>query len=84
MDSTYKPFAPSENPSYGAEKEGDTEQNAEKLDKSLPLFCSDQAWEGEIKKWAGNHFPDLILEGSFRLDYHITAFYPRYMAFNHP
>jgi len=42
--------------------------------KGLPLFCSDQAWEGEIKKWAGNHFSDLILEGSFRLSYNGSIF----------
>ena len=40
----------------------------------LPLFCSDQAWKGDIKKWAGNHFPDLILEGSFRLSYNGSIF----------
>ena len=42
--------------------------------KGLPLFCSDQAWEGEIKKWAGNHFSDLILEGTFRLSYNGSIF----------
>ena len=42
--------------------------------KGLPLFCSDQAWEGEIKEWAGNHFSDLILEGSFRLSYNGSIF----------
>ena len=40
----------------------------------LPLFCSDQAWESEIKKWAGNHFSGLILEGSFRLSYNGSIF----------
>ena len=40
----------------------------------LPLFCSDQAWEGEIKKWAGYNFSDLILEGSFRLSYNGSIF----------
>ena len=42
--------------------------------KGLPLFCSDQAWEGEIKKWAGNHFSGLTLEGSFRLSYNGSIF----------
>lgn len=42
--------------------------------KGLPLFCSDQAWDNEIKKWAGNRFSDLILEGSFRLSYNASIF----------
>ena len=42
--------------------------------KGLPLFCSDQAWEGEIKKWAGNDFSGLTLEGSFRLSYNGSIF----------
>ncbi len=35
----------------------------------LPLFCSDQGWNNEIRAWAGNDFPDFIQEGSFRLSY---------------
>jgi len=42
--------------------------------KGRPLFCSDQAWGSEIKKWAGNDFSDLILEGSFRLSYNGSIF----------
>ncbi len=33
----------------------------------LPLFCSDQAWNGDIRNWAGSRFSELQLEGSFRL-----------------
>jgi len=42
--------------------------------KGLPLFCSDQAWNGEIKEWAGNSFSRLQLEGSFRLSYNGSIF----------
>ena len=42
--------------------------------KGLPLFCSDQAWTGEIRTWAGNDYADLILEGSFRLSYNGSVF----------
>ena len=40
----------------------------------LPLFCSDQAWNGDIKKWAGSRFSELQLEGSFRLSYNGSMF----------
>lgn len=40
----------------------------------LPLFCSEQAWEKEIKEWAGVDFQNLILEGSFRLAYNGSIF----------
>ena len=40
----------------------------------LPLFCSEQAWNNEIKEWAGNLFPKMILEGSFRLSYNGSIF----------
>ena len=40
----------------------------------LPLFCSEQAWSGVIKKWAGNRYTDLHLEGSFRLSYNGSIF----------
>jgi len=42
--------------------------------KGLPLFCSDQAWNNELKEWAGNDFPELIQEGSFRLAYNGSIF----------
>ena len=42
--------------------------------KNIPLFCSDQAWNNDIKKWAGNDFSDLCLEGSFRLAYNGSIF----------
>ena len=40
----------------------------------LPLFCSEQAWSDVIKKWAGNRYTDLHLEGSFRLSYNGSVF----------
>jgi len=42
--------------------------------RGLPLFCSDQAWNGDIKKWAGPRFNELQLEGSFRLSYNGSLF----------
>ena len=42
--------------------------------RGLPLFCSALAWEHEIKRWAGNHFGDFTLEGSFRLSYNGSVF----------
>lgn len=35
----------------------------------LPLFCSEQSWQNDIPKWAGNYFDSYQLEGSFRLSY---------------
>ena len=40
----------------------------------LPLFCSDQAWNREIKEWAGALFNEMQLEGSFRLAYNASVF----------
>ena len=40
----------------------------------LPLFTSEQGWEGDIKKWAGERFGELHLEGSFRLAYNASMF----------
>ena len=40
----------------------------------LPLFCSEQAWNGEIRRWAGERAKDLRLEGSFRLSYNGSRF----------
>ena len=42
--------------------------------KGLPLFCSEQAWNGDIKKWAGSSFSKMKLEGSFRLAYNGSIF----------
>ena len=39
-----------------------------------PLFCSEQSWENDIRPWAGNVFPQLHLEGSFRLSYNGSMF----------
>ena len=40
----------------------------------LPLFTSQQGWEGDIKDWAGERFKELQLEGSFRLAYNCSLF----------
>ena len=40
----------------------------------LPLFCSEQAWNNEVKEWAGSDFPKMKLEGSFRLSYNGSIF----------
>ncbi len=42
--------------------------------EGLPLFCSEQAWNGDIKKWAGSSFSNMKLEGSFRLSYNGSVF----------
>ena len=42
--------------------------------KGLPLFCSEQAWKDEIRKWAGSAFSDMRLEGGFRLSYNGAVF----------
>ena len=42
--------------------------------KGLPLFCSEQAWNGDITKWAGSFFSKMKLEGSFRLSYNGSVF----------
>ena len=42
--------------------------------KGLPLYCSEQAWNGEIREWAGTAYNDLHLEGSFRLSYNASIF----------
>ena len=40
----------------------------------LPLFCSEQSWENDIRPWAGERFDQLRLEGSFRLAYNGSMF----------
>lgn len=40
----------------------------------LALFTSEQGWEGDIRRWAGDRFPELRLEGSFRLAYNASMF----------
>ena len=42
--------------------------------KGIPLFCSEQAWNGDIRRWAGSSFSKLKLEGSFRLSYNGSVF----------
>ena len=40
----------------------------------LPLFCSEQSWENDIRPWAKERFASLRLEGSFRLAYNGSLF----------
>ena len=40
----------------------------------LPLYTSEQGWEGDIKTWAGDRFGQLHLEGSSRLAYNASLF----------
>ena len=40
----------------------------------LPLFCSEQSWENDIRPWAKEQFAHLCLEGSFRLAYNGSMF----------
>ncbi len=40
----------------------------------LPLLASEQGWEGDIRRWAGDRFGQLRLEGSFRLSYNASLF----------
>ena len=40
----------------------------------LPLFCSEQSWENDIRPWAKGQFSQLRLEGSFRLSYNGSVF----------
>ena len=53
-----------------AQKEGFTPDDL----AGLPLFCSGQAWNSEIASWAGGRFPELTLEGSFKLSYNGSVF----------
>lgn len=41
---------------------------------ALPLFCSEQSWENDIRPWAKERFASLRLEGSFRLAYNGSLF----------
>ena len=40
----------------------------------LPLFCSEQSWENDIRPWAKDGFSRLHLEGTFRLAYNGSMF----------
>ena len=53
-----------------AEKESIT---AEDL-AGLPLFCSEQSWENDIRPWAKDLFDQFHMEGSFRLSYNGPLF----------
>ncbi len=53
-----------------AEKEYITPQDL----AGQPLFCSELSWGNDIGPWAGDTFPQLHLEGSFRLSYNGSMF----------
>ena len=40
----------------------------------LPLFCSEQSWENDIRPWAKELFDQFHMEGSFRLSYNGSLF----------
>ena len=40
----------------------------------VPLFCSGQSWENDIRPWAKERFAQLHLEGSFRFSYNGSMF----------
>ena len=40
----------------------------------VPLFCSNQSWNADIPRWAGDKMKDLQLEGSFQLSYNGAVF----------
>lgn len=40
----------------------------------LPLFTSEQGWQGDIRRWAGDRFGSMTLEGTSRLAYNASLF----------
>ena len=48
---------------------------------SRPLFCSDQSWENDIPRWAGDRMSELHLEGSFRLAYNGSMFTKEHLGY---
>ena len=40
----------------------------------LPLFCSGQAWTGDIARWCNGQIDKLLLEGSLKLSYNGSIF----------
>ena len=57
----------------GSELAGKERITADDL-AGLPLFTSEQSWVNDIRPWAGEIFPQLHLEGSFRLAYNGSMF----------
>ena len=47
----------------------------------LPLFCSEQSWEGDLPGWAGSKMDALHLEGSFRLSYNASIFTKEHLGY---
>ena len=40
----------------------------------VPIFCSEQSWNGELRSWAGKAYDKWQLEGTFRLSYNGSVF----------
>ena len=47
----------------------------------LPLFCSGQGWEKDIRHWAKEKMDQLHLEGSFRLSYNASLFAKEHLGY---
>lgn len=47
----------------------------------LPLFCSGQAWEHDIPRWAKDKMDRLSLEGSFKLSYNASLFAREHLGY---
>lgn len=47
----------------------------------LALFCSEQSWEKDIPRWAGEKMGGLHLEGSFRLSYNASIFAREHLGY---
>ena len=47
----------------------------------LPLFCSEQSWQNDIPRWAGDRMHLLYLEGSFRLAYNASIFAKEHLGY---
>ena len=49
--------------------------------KGLPLFCSEQGWNHDIRRWAGKSFGSLKLEGTFQLSYNASLFTMEHLGY---
>ncbi len=47
----------------------------------LPLFCSQQGWDNDIRHWAKDTMKQLKLEGSFRLSYNASVFAREHLGY---
>lgn len=49
--------------------------------KGLPLFCSPQGWNNDIRRWASKDFGSLRLEGTFQLSYNASLFVREHLGY---